>query len=54
MSKPKGEDDVSQVATWVPKDLKADLERRAEDEKKPQRVVVTEALTAHLRAEPKK
>lgn len=51
MSRPKHEGGpLRQVATWVPDDLKRDLEQRAADEKKPERAVVTDALTAHLRA----
>ncbi len=50
MSKPRDAENLRQLATWVPADVKAELEKRAEDEKKPERTVVTEALTAHLRS----
>ncbi|MES1205007.1 MAG: hypothetical protein ABUS79_03640 [Pseudomonadota bacterium] len=51
MSKPtKGAPHVRQLAMYVDAELKAKLERRARDEQKPERKVVTEALEAHLRA----
>lgn len=51
MSKPRHEDGpIKQLATWVAADLKAKLAERAAAEGKAERVVVTEALIAHLGA----
>lgn len=52
MSKPKGDADLRQVALYVDANLKAELERRAKAEKKAEKTVVAEALTAHLRGAP--
>ena len=49
MSKPRGAKDLRQLATWVPAKLKADLEKKAYEEKKAEREVVAEALKAHLK-----
>ena len=48
MNKPVDGDDLRQLAVWVPKEVKAELEKRAEDDGKPERVIVAEALVAHL------
>ena len=50
MSKPVDAENLRQLAVWVPKDVKAELEKRAEDDGKPERVIVAEALVAHLAA----
>jgi len=51
MSKPRHEEgDIRQLATWVPADVKEKLTERAAEEGKAVRLVVTEALIAHLGA----
>lgn len=47
MSKPK-DGELRQLATWVPKDVKDELQKAAEREKKAEREIVTEALIARL------
>jgi hypothetical protein len=39
-----------QLAVWVPKDVKVELEKRSADDGKPEREIVAEALVAHLAA----
>jgi len=48
MSRPKSDGDVRQLVAWVPEKVKAALEKKAKDERKPERRVLTEALKAHL------
>jgi hypothetical protein len=50
MSRPVHSADLRQLAIWLPREIKDELERRAKAEEKPEREVVAEALTAHLRA----
>ena len=50
MSKPVNSEGLRQLAIWLPKEIKDELQRRAEAEEKLEREVVAEALTAHLRA----
>lgn len=50
MSKPLTDENLRQLAIWLPEELKAELKNRARHEGKLERDVVTEALTAHLRA----
>lgn len=50
MSKPRHAGDVRQLSTWVDADVKERLTKLAEAEQKPERVVVCEAIKAHLDA----
>jgi hypothetical protein len=50
VSRPRHEASLRQLAIWVPADVKAALEKRAREQGTNERHVVTEALTAHLRA----
>lgn len=50
MSKPRDAEHLRQLATWVPAAIKDELQKRAAADKKAERDVVVEALTAHLRS----
>ena len=52
MSKPKGAEDLKQLATYVPKDVDQKLAAKAKAEGKTKKELVTAALSAYVKGQP--